>query len=107
MGAGLATNWKAFPIAMREDTLEACAYSFEDPYTLYGASDVVFSWQVSDSPYGTFEEVAQGASFVVAEDFVGRYLKVVLQRRTAFLAAAPVKLNQEKSCRKAWRRFTE
>lgn len=76
-GSGFGNELESVPDCNEGDTLEACAYSFEDPYTLYGASDVVFSWQVSDSPYGTFEEVAQGASFVVAEDFVGRYLKVV------------------------------
>lgn len=76
-GSGFGNELENVPDCNEGDTLEACAYSFEDPYTLYGASDVVFSWQVSDSPYGTFEEVAQGASFVVAEDFVGRYLKVV------------------------------
>lgn len=76
-GSGFGNELESVPDCNEGDTLEACACSFEDPYTLYGASDVVFSWQVSDSPYGTFEEVAQGASFVVAEDFVGRYLKVV------------------------------
>ncbi len=76
-GSGFGNELESVPDCNEGDTLEACAYSFEDPYTLYGASDVVFSWQVSDSPYGTFEEVAQGASFVVAKDFVGRYLKVV------------------------------
>ena len=66
-GSGFGNELESVPDCNEGDTLEACAYSFEDPYTLYGASDVVFS----------FEEVAQGASFVVAEDFVGRYLKVV------------------------------
>lgn len=76
-GSGFGNELESVPDCNEGDTLEACAYSFEDPYTLYGASDVVFSWQVSDSPYGAFEEVGQGASFTVAENYAGRYLKVV------------------------------
>lgn len=76
-GSGFGNELESVPDCNEGDTLEACAYSFEDPYTLYGASDVVFSWQVSDSQYGAFEEVGQGASFTVAENYAGRYLKVV------------------------------
>lgn len=76
-GGGFGNEMESVPDCNAGDILEACAYGFDDPYTLYGASDVVFSWQVSDSPYGTFEEVAQGASFTVVENYAGRYLKVV------------------------------
>lgn len=76
-GGGFGNELESVPNCNAGDVLEACAYGFDDPYTLYGDSDVTFSWQIGDSQYDTFEEVAQGASFTVAEDYTGRYLKVV------------------------------
>lgn len=76
-GGGFGNELESVPNCNVGDVLEACAYGFNDPYTLYGDSDVTFSWQIGDSQYGTFKEVAQGASFTVAEDYAGRYLKVV------------------------------
>lgn len=76
-GSGFGNELESVPDCNVGDTLEACAYNFDDPYTLYGTSDVNFSWQVSDSQYGAFEEVGHGASFTVAENYAGRYLKVV------------------------------
>lgn len=76
-GEGFGNELESIPDCNVGDTLEACAYNFDDPYTLYGDSDVNFSWQISDSRYGAFEEVAKGASFTVAENYAGRYLKVV------------------------------
>ena len=59
------------------DTIEACAYDSDDPYTLYDGNDVIFSWQIADSAYGTYEEAATGASITVPQAWENKYLKVV------------------------------
>jgi len=76
-----SSELESVPSCNVEDVLEARAYDFDDPHTLYGASDVDFSWQVSDSQDGPFKEITQGASFKVPKDCTGCYLKVVAKAK--------------------------
>ena len=76
-GAGFGDSLEDAPDCNVGDTLEAAAYDMDDPYTLYDATKVDFSWQAASSADGPFAEVATGATLTVGESLSGKFLKVV------------------------------
>lgn len=87
-GGGFGNDLESVPNCNVGDVLEACAYDFDDPYTLYGEDDAEFSWQVGDTKYGDFEEVSQGATYTAPEELSGRYLKVVATAKNGIPGSA-------------------
>ncbi|WP_165248477.1 DUF4430 domain-containing protein [Adlercreutzia sp. ZJ141] len=79
-GEEFGSDYESVPTGNVGDKLQAKAYHSDDPYTLFGADNVDFSWQIADSATvsdSDFREIATGERFTVTDACEGKYLRVV------------------------------